>query len=40
MYGKHELTDVVLIVGDRTLFAHNIVAMGSAILGAHLVRIR
>jgi hypothetical protein len=25
MYGKHELADVVLIVGDRSLFAHKVV---------------
>ena len=28
MYGRHELADVVLIVGDRGLFAHKVVLRG------------
>ena len=31
MYGKHELTDVVLIVGDRSLFAHKVVLRAQAL---------
>jgi hypothetical protein len=28
MYGRHELADVVLIVGDRGLFTHKVVLRG------------